>query len=260
MEKTVYFFSSDGIKLAATLTLPPGDTKSCVILCHGIGYGRNIEDIFPDLALLLSNKGLAVFRFDFRGHGDSAGKQREFTISGQLKDIEAAVSWIKTAGYLNLGITAISFGAGAAALYAARIPGAIKSLAFLFPVIDYGSLLEQKTGWAKQYFGPDAIINIETRGFAKIGSRGFEIGRELIAEMNDFKPWREISKIKIPVLFVHGDADDAVPLQDSIKYSRNMNNSKLEVIAGGEHGLSNSKEIINKTIGLTADFMVKNLL
>jgi len=258
-EKTVYFLASDGIKLCGTLTVPDGVTDTCIILCHGITVSRNYEDVFPGLALSLAKKGSAVFRFDFRGHGDSAGKQTEFTISAQLKDIKAAVDWVKASGYKNLGLVAASFGAGASAIFGAKNPKTFRSLALLFPVIDYNSLLCLKTPWARKYFGPRAMINLERKGFAKIGSRGYKIGKELIAQMKAFKPWRELEKIKAPILFVHGDADTYVPLGDSLVYSKTLKNATMKVVGGGHHGLHNSPKIHNKTIDLVTDFMVKNL-
>lgn len=258
-EKTIYFLTDDGIKLCGTLTLPKTRTDICVILCHGISVSRKYEKVFPGLALALANQGLAVFRFDFRGHGDSAGLSTEFTILGQLEDIKAAVSWAKAAGYKKLGLAGASMGGGAAALFAAKHLKTFKALALLFPVVDYGSLLELKTPWARKYFGPRAIMNLEVRGSTKVGSHGFRLGKKIVAEMKVFKPWRELKKIKIPVLFVHGDSDEAIPVQDSLKYYKEIKNSRIEVIAGGCHGLCGNQKIFKKTVDLVAKFMIKNL-
>jgi pimeloyl-ACP methyl ester carboxylesterase len=103
------------------------------------------------------------------------------------------------------------------------------------------------------------MMDLDVRGFAKIGSRGFKIGRSLIAEMKTFQPWRELKKIKIPVLFVHGDADEAVCIEDSIKYSKVAKNAALAVITGGGHGLYNSSAVLGETVRTIADFMIKNL-
>jgi len=260
MEKTVYFLTSDGIKLCGTWTLPEDKTDTCVILCHGIGYGRNVEEILPGLAKSLAKQGFAVFRFDFRGHGDSAGEATEFTITGQLKDIKAATVAARAIGYKKLGLAGASFGGGAAALFAARNPKIFRALALINPVIDYDSLLELKTEWSSNYFGPQAIINLKEFGFTKVGSHGFKMGKKFVDQMKVIKPWRELKKIKIPVLFVHGDADKAVPAQDSIKYSKGMENATLVLIAGGGHGLYDSPAISKSTIKTITKFLVKNLL
>jgi pimeloyl-ACP methyl ester carboxylesterase len=68
-----------------------------------------------------------------------------------------------------------------------------------------------------------------------------------------------LKKIKIPVLFVHGDADEAVCIEDSIKYSKVAKNAALAVITGGGHGLYNSSAVLGETVRTIADFMIKNL-
>ena len=259
MERDVYFPAKDGVKLCGTLTLPANETDSCVILCHGISVSRNYEEVFPELALILVKKGFAVFRFDFRGHGDSGGDSTEFTISGQLIDIKAAVDRARAFGYKKLGLAGASVGGGAAALFAAKHPKTFKALALLFPVVDYDSLLGLKTPWSRKYFGPRAIMNLDTRGFTEVGSHHFKIGRNLVLEMKSLKPWRELPKIKIPVLFIHGNSDDAVPVGDSIKYSKTAQNALLAVVCGGGHGLHDTPAISGETVEIVTNFFTKNL-
>jgi pimeloyl-ACP methyl ester carboxylesterase len=259
MEETVYFSTRAGVKLCGTLTLPRSNTDTCIILCHGISVSRNYEDVFPGLALALAKQGFAVLRFDFRGHGNSSGLQTEFMISGQLEDIKAAVVFVKAAGYKKLGLAGASMGGGAAVLFAAQHPKTFKALALLFPVVDYSSLLGLKTAWSRKYFGPRAIMNLEANGFTKVGSHGFKIGKLIVEEMKVIKPWRELQKIKMPVLFVHGDADQAVPVQDSIKYSKTAKNAQLVIIAGGGHGLHDTPAVFKQTVKTATDFIIKNL-
>ena len=73
MEEKIYFTNTDGLRLCGILTKPNKETQKCIVLCHGITYTKEEGGIFTELAKRLADNGFAVFRFDFRGHGESEG-------------------------------------------------------------------------------------------------------------------------------------------------------------------------------------------
>ncbi len=85
----VYFDSSDGVRLNGWF-FPPEDMRrgETVLFCHG-----NADNIsyFIDDVKMLTDLGLGVFVFDYRGYGRSGGDQSE---TGTYFDAEAAWNWL----------------------------------------------------------------------------------------------------------------------------------------------------------------------
>lgn len=254
MEEKIYF-NSDGLKLCGILTRQ--ETDKCIILCHGITVDKEEDGIFTNLADKLAKKGLAVFRFDFRAHGESEGNSIDLTITGEKKDLEAAYELLRKLGYKQFGILAASFAGGAVSLFTAEHPE-IKALVLWNALIDYESALNPTLAWPRKNFGPEAQKNLETQGYMEIGSSKYRIGRKLIEEMKKIKPWQELKKTKIPMLFIHGDKDTYIPYKDSVNYAK-MFNAKIEIIQGAEHGFHDNKEQEEKADNTTVEFFTQNL-
>jgi len=94
-------FTSGGLKLAGTLTLPEGDGPfPAVILISGSGAQTRDEDIFGfkvfrRLADHLTRNGIAVLRYDDRGVGGSEGNLLECTTACLAEDARAAVAFLQ---------------------------------------------------------------------------------------------------------------------------------------------------------------------
>ena len=82
--ETVDFAADDGIRLNGWFLPGPAETRATLLFCHGnagnISHRLDSLKIFHDL-------GFAVFIFDYRGYGDSAGTASE---QGTYLDAEAA--------------------------------------------------------------------------------------------------------------------------------------------------------------------------
>ncbi len=258
-EEKVFFQTSDGLKLCGILSTSKNPTQACIVLCHGITVDKEEDGIFTDLAKKLADTGFAVFRFDFRGHGESEGNSVDMTVKGEVKDLEEAVKFLQQKGYKEFGILGASFAGGAVSLFTSEYPGLVKALVFWNPVIDYESLRNPTTEWTKKYWGKGVFDRVERFGFTEIGSRRFKVGRKLINEIKTLKPWSELLKTDIPVLFVHGDKDSYVPIKDSIKYSSLIKNAKLEIIHGAEHGFHDDPKHAEQVDKITIEFFTKYL-
>jgi hypothetical protein len=91
-----------GVKLAGTLTLPPGAGPfSAVVLVSGSGPNKRDEEvadhkIFLVLADYLTRHGLAVLRYDKRGVGASKGDYADATTADFADDAAAAVVYLRS--------------------------------------------------------------------------------------------------------------------------------------------------------------------
>jgi alpha-beta hydrolase superfamily lysophospholipase len=259
MEEKIYFKNTDGLKLCGVLTKPQKETEKCIILCHGITVTKEEDGIFTELAKKLAENGFTVFRFDFRGHGESEGDSIDLTITGEKKDLEAAVKYLQGLGYKNFGITVASFGGGAVSLFVAENRNLIKALVLWNAVIDYHSILQPELSWPKENFGEEAMKKLETQGYIEIGSRKFKVGKVLFAELRQLEPWKRIQNLEVPMLFIHSDKDSYVPYEDSVKYSKLFKNAKLETIQGAEHGFHDNKRDSDKADEVTIQFFLEHI-
>jgi uncharacterized protein len=101
-EEVSYENTSDKVKLAGTLTLPPSRTPvPAVILITGSGAQDRNETVmghrpFLVLADHLTRRGIAVLRVDDRGMGGSAPGAATATTQNFAEDVLAGVAFLKT--------------------------------------------------------------------------------------------------------------------------------------------------------------------
>src|SRR3989344_3671898 len=240
-EMKVFFKTSDGVKLCGIFSVSEKPTDKCIILCHGITVDKEEDGVFTNLAKELVGAGFNVFRFDFRGHGESEGNSVDMTIMREVKDLEAAVKFLQEKGYEKFGILGASFAGGAVSIFNSRNQELVSALVLWNALIDYNSKINPVTEWGKKYWGKPAFDRVKKYGFTEVGSKKFKIGIGLMSELTHLKPWSAILRTSIPVLFVHGDMDTYIPVDDSVKYSSMMKNAKLKLIHGAEHGFHDNE-------------------
>jgi len=260
MKEKKFFFRSGNLRLCGILTSHDIESSRCIIFCHGITVDKDESGIFTGLAHRLAGSGFNVFRFDFRGHGESEGLSTEMTVRGEISDLGAAVSFVREKGFSRLGILAASFGGGPATIFVHDNPKMFESFVLWNPVLDYRScFLEPTLPWPKKNFGPSAKASLKEKGFVAVGSRKFRIGPALWDDMEKLLPWRSFLDIRIPMLIVHGDNDSYVPYGDSVKYSGMNSYSRLITIPGGEHGFHDDKRMSEQADKATVEFFLETM-
>ncbi len=109
----LYFGSADR-PLFGVYHRPKGTPRnSGVVLCYPFGqeYMRS-HRAFRQLALLLSKRGFHVFRFDYFGTGDSAGRSDEGDVRQWLEDISTVIEELKdTAAIESVSLVGLRLGA-----------------------------------------------------------------------------------------------------------------------------------------------------
>src|SRR4030042_2803158 len=88
-------FQSEGQNISGILHLPEGKNPPCVIASHGLLSSKSSEKYIA-LGERLSQEGIAILRFDFRGIGESEGKIEDDTVSRRISDLSAAVDYAKS--------------------------------------------------------------------------------------------------------------------------------------------------------------------
>ena len=237
-EKEINIKSTDDIMLNALLS-EVSKEKKIVILCHGINSNKNECEMFINLTSKLRENKINSLRFDFRTHGKSTGNDFEMTPTKEVEDIESVLNYGIDLGYQKIIILGASFGASIVSLLDYNRYEEVEAIINWYGAIDY--LNSSVNYWSKEN---RKIAN--EKGYVEIKSertgRRRKIGKNCMDEIYSLKPYEVLSKIELPILFVHGLEDKMVPYQISLKASKKCKNATIELIENAGHGFLETNE------------------
>jgi dipeptidyl aminopeptidase/acylaminoacyl peptidase len=220
----------DRTPLHAWLLTPEQPTNKAVVMIHGLdscGWaGQHI-----DLAQEYLRKGATVVVFDLRAQGRSGGDQLGLGWF-ERGDVRAAVDALLARGFQPgaIGIHGSSFGAGTALLATAAIPevGAVVADSAFADVRDLMSAELDRKVVVGALFAPGVALAARVR-------YGIDLA--------EIPPIVAVPKIAPrPILFVHGTADDRIPVEHArrLRAVSKGPNDELWLLDGAGHtqGLS----------------------
>lgn len=255
MEQKMFFANSKGDKLCGILTNPTGDvTQPLIILTHGFHSTKNTKN-FLLLRELLAQHNFSVFRFDTYGQGESEGKFEQLTVSEGVDDILQAIAYLKRQHFTRMGLIGSSFGGNASIMAAVRTHD-LSVLALKSPVSNY----EEKT---RAQLTQQQIQEWKDKGYRDMydGSKEGKPLRLNYSYFEDFKyndGYSVAPQITIPTIIVHGDKDESVPVEQSIKLSKLIPQSTLVLIKGADHTYSYPDHTKQMAHAIT-DFIVEHV-
>ena len=218
----------DGIQLNAVLEKPEGvDSCPLVILLHGFTSAMDRPHNLM-AAAAMREAGFATLRFDLYGHGTSGGEFRKHTLWKWISNTMAVIDHCRELGYTEVYLSGHSQGGLVAALVAGmeadRIRGLIlRAPAFMIPQCARdGNLLGQRID---PDHIPDSLPTI----------KGLTLDGNYVRIAQTIRVEDAADRFRNPVLILHGDEDDTVPLADSRRMAQLYRNCELTVIAGETH-------------------------
>ena len=221
----------DGLNLVGELYVPPGDrVYPALCICHGIPAGP------PDpgdrgyalLAERFCHAGFLTLIFNFRGAGRSEGN---LDIMGWTRDLQAALDYLydlKETDRARICLLGFSGGAAVSVYTAAHDPGVSSVVTCACPA-DFRSLRQRETPLERvqRFRQVGAIRDKDFPPSLEEWERGFDI----------ITPVDWVHRISPrPLLLVHGDADELIPLEHAQRlYRRAAEPKELRVIPGAGH-------------------------
>ncbi|RRR95623.1 alpha/beta hydrolase family protein [Glycomyces terrestris] len=191
----------EGRTLRGVLHLPVGPAAAvpAVALCHGFGGNRaEFGYTFVRLAERLAERGVAAYRFDFAGCGDSDGDFDELTVSDQVAQVGAVLAALAAHPAVDpdrLSLMGMSLGGLTAQLAAARHP--VRSLTLWAPAAAAVSMDEEA---AKRR--ADAIA---AAGYDDFG--GLPVRRPFVDDAATIDAFADAAPYPGPVLLAVGTED-----------------------------------------------------
>ena len=219
----VHLPGPNGKTLFAWFIAAPGVAKApAVLVMHG--WGANASMMLSSAAPL-SSAGFAVLLLDARCHGAS-GDEAFTSLPRFAEDIEAGLDWLALASQVDatqMAVIGHSVGAGAALLSATRradIRAVISISAFAHP---YEVMRRFLASHHIPYFAVGWYVLRHVQNV--IGAR-----------FDDIAPLRSITRVRCPVLLVHGLDDDLVPFDDARRLLAAGSTGQVQLLAvAGRH-------------------------
>lgn len=253
-------FTIQGSKIFGVVHRPIGEEKPPIVLfCHGLaGHKIGKHRMYVQLAESFSHVGIASFRFDFRGSGDSEGGFDEMSMEGEIDDAVNALEVISKLAYVNptrIGIFGRSFG-GAIAVYAAHRFGKAKSMALWAPVYNGDQ-------WEEQWEKVETMQMDEDTRHELMRINGQMPSMDFYKELFSMNLEEElISLSNIPMLLIHGEKDPLVGIKHSEKYVDTRIDAQAETkfirLSHSDHDFTHPDERLHAT-NATCQWFAKTL-
>jgi uncharacterized protein len=221
----------NGLTLRGMEHLPEGDGKfPAVILFHGFtGHKLEPHRFFLKISRALENIGVASFRFDFSGSGESDGDFENMTVLGELDEARTIFEFVRSHPSVDQSkviVLGFSMGGLVASLLAGERKNEIDKLVLLAPA---GTMAKGVERWVHD------VPFIESHQAYDLG--GNLVGKAFYEQLQTIEVWNQAEKYPNQVLLIHGSEDKSVSVEVSSMYMENcyQNQASLRVIDGADH-------------------------
>ena len=253
-ERTVLFNSIDGTPLNGVYCFANGSPKGLALLTHGIPADKNEGGFYSKLAINLAKNGYDSFRFDFRYMGDNhitvdgnnyniiskSELAMRLSIRKLIEDMESAYNNAlrqrDNFTFDKLFGIAISCSGGILIKWINDMhhSDTFNGLLLCCPVMDY---VYECTGCSYEEVDVTSIKEqLSINGY--IPDRDAMYGEVFFDESLVFNADKEIKSFGKRIVIYHGDKDQCVPVEFSIKIAKNNKNVDLILIPNARHGFS----------------------
>ena len=223
-----FFIDCDGIPLHAKLDKPFSEGKGPLcILIHGF-TGHMEEPHIIAAQKAMNDAGVAVLRVEMYGHGKSGGEFRNHTIYKWVTNALAVVHYAKSLDFVtDLYLSGHSQGGFLTMLVAGMCADDFKAILPISPALCIPDDA-RKGSMLGSAFDPRHIPE-------KISSDWWELSGDYARVAQTIHVEDEIARYEGPVCIIHGNADEAVPYEYSVKAQKLYKNARLVTIEGDDH-------------------------
>jgi predicted alpha/beta-fold hydrolase len=263
------FEGSDGEHIAASVGLHEGESRPGLIVVHGLFSSRRFDYVRDIAVRAFFEWGFNVAAIDLRSFGLTNLTSQAPTSAGwkEGEDILAGARYLKELGSTTVGALGISLG-GSSVLGACHLKGAAEALdggvlaisppgdtramarrlSHKLPPTDPAYALNQgfwamlrsrirQSGWEDVH---DFVDPLE-----KISAPYYEVAPEELWHRSSAR--EHISDAKVPVLILHPDDDEVIPVEQARElaaHARGNDLARVWILPGGGHG---AIDVIDRT-------------
>jgi acylglycerol lipase len=248
----------DGVKLHAVHWIPNSDPQGAIGLVHGLGehVGR-----YAHVADHLNRAGYALFAFDLRGHGKSAGRRGDApSYETLMDDVGMLVQRVKAAfPALPFFLYGHSMGGNLVLNYVIRRKPRVKGVIVTCPGLKPTSVgpWERRAARILRYIVPTVLIANQinpadlsrdpevVQKYMTDSLVHNKVSLRLSVSVIDAGAWvvRHAEMFDRPLLFLQGGADKVVDVEANVNFARNVSGlCCLKLWPGLYHEIHNEPE------------------
>ena len=226
----------DGLRLSCGAYVPD-DPKGIVVALHGIpsvAPPDPDDDGYPGLARRFAAEGWIAVWADMRAVRGSPGF---FSIEGWVRDARAVIDAARAIeGAAGLRTAVVASSAGGAVSVEATKRGA---------PVDALVLLAAPAGWISFAGTPEEAVQRITE------EAGMNLAEDVLAdpsgwavEFDSVVAEKAMVSVQVPVMIVHGSADDVVPVDHAYRLADRARRGELFVLEGAQHQLRREPGVV----------------
>ena len=234
MKEVPLEISSDGAALKGSMVIPDGADRS-VVLIHGIPStaAPDPDDLgYAGFAQRFAEMGWAAGWADMRSARSSSGY---FSIEGWVADVAAIVGAVRD-------LQPTSF----LALVGSSAGGAVSAAAVARGLrVDALALLAAPAAWVSFAGDPGAgLTRITQEAGMTVAPEVIEDPTAWAAEFDRVVTMQAIKDVDAPVLILHGDMDDVVPVDHAGDIAAAARDAELHILKGAGHQLRRDERAV----------------
>lgn len=252
MDAPLTFRRADGAVIAYERLEAQDKNLPGVVFLHGLRSDRGGTKA-EALARHASERGYGLLRFDMFGHGASSGRFEDGGISRWVEDAVAVLDELTQGPQVLIGS---SMGGWVMTKTAMARPGRLRGLVGIAVAPDFTEDLMWAGLSAAQRETLMAAGVVELPSEYDDGP--YRISRHLIEDGRKNLVLRDEVPIACPVRLIHGQRDDSVPWQTSLRLAERIKGDDVTVhlVKDGDHRLSRPQDLA-RLCGLIDEFVVK---
>lgn len=213
--------------LRGFIHFPEAGFDKIVVMFHGFtGHKNENAYMFRTLSRELEKRGVASVRFDFSGSGDSDGDFKDMTYFTEVEEAVAIMKWTKES-YSKVSMIGLGFSLGGAVLAQASLQ--VKELLEKIVLIS-------PAGSIKNSFKNLCDQKPQVGDCVDMG--GYLMSKAVYDTIKDFDLYQNLEQFDKEVLIIHGEKDQAVPLEYGVRYQEIYPNANIIIIPEAPHGYS----------------------
>lgn len=229
------FENREGYKLSARLDTPDSENvRQSVLFAHCFTCGKNLKAA-GNISRALTARGIAVFRFDFTGLGESEGDFTDSTFSSDVSDLVIAAK--KMEELIKPPAVLIGHSLGGTAVLQAS--GQIESAK---AVVTIGSPCSPDH--VIHHFEND-IEQIKNEGEAtvQLAGRPFKVKKSFIDDLKEHKMNETIRSLNKALMIFHSPVDNTVNISNAAHIYKTARHPKSFIsLDDADHLLTSEKD------------------
>jgi alpha/beta superfamily hydrolase len=207
--KKLNFKNPKGQTLSARLDLPPNEKPSgYALFAHCFTCTKDLKAV-ANISRALTEKGIAVLRFDFTGLGESEGDFGDTNFSSNVADLISAAEFLESKFAAPFILIGHSLGGAAVLQAAADIPSSKA-------VVTIGAPAEPEHVITHLENSKERIM---TEGEAEVilAGRKFKIKKQFLDNLEQTRMQTFIKNLNRALLILHSPVDDTVGIENAAK-------------------------------------------